>query len=235
MQKEQLAGMIDHAILHPTQGLEALKTECAIADKYQVASVCVKPYAVKEAVALLKDSKVMVGTVIGFPHGNSSLAVKVAEAEQACDDGAEEIDMVVNNGKVTDADWDYVLEEISAVNQAVMAKGALVKVIFENAYLQDEQIIKLCELCSQAKVAFVKTSTGFGFIKAESGDMKALGATAHHVELMRQHSDATVEVKAAGGIKTMDDMIRLNALGATRFGTSSTQVILEGYENKGAY
>lgn len=234
MTKEQIAKMIDHAILHPTQGKDALKEECKVAVKYNVASVCVKPYAVKEAAELLKNSTVMVGTVVGFPHGNSSINIKVAEAKQACDDGAEEIDMVINQGKVTDGDWDYLFEEISMVNNAVKEKGKIVKVIFETAYLLDNEIIKLCKTCSKAGVAFVKTSTGFGYVKTKDG-MTALGANAHHIDLMRKNCDKPVEVKASGGIKSLADIEKLHELGATRFGTSSTKNILEGLESNSIY
>ena len=235
MNKQQIAKMIDHAILHPTQGLEALKTECAVAKYYHVASVCVKPYAVKEAVELLQGSDVMVGTVIGFPHGNSSTAIKVAEAKQACSDGAVEIDMVINNGKVTDNDWDNILNEIISVNSVVKANQGIVKIIFETAYLSDEQIIKLCELCEIAKVAFVKTSTGFGFVKTDTGNMEALGATVHHIDLMRKHTSREMEVKASGGVRNLEDIEKLHALGATRFGTSSTKAILEGIKTDVTY
>lgn len=220
--------MIDHSLLHPTMTDAMLKQECEVAKKYDVASVCIKPYAVKAAVQWLKGTDVLVGTVIGFPHGNSTIAIKVKETEQAIADGAKEIDMVVNIGKVLSEDWGYIEKEISAINSATVNGGAILKVIFENDYLPNDKFkIKLCQICSQVKVAFVKTSTGYGFVKGSDGKYSYQGATDHDLKLMRQHSAPEVQIKAAGGIRTLDDLLRVRALGVTRVGATATIAILE--------
>lgn len=225
---KELAKMIDHSLLHPTMTDAILKQECEVAKKYDVASVCIKPYAVKDAVQWLKGTAVLVGTVIGFPHGNSTIAIKVKETEQAIADGAREIDMVVNIGKVLSEDWDYVQTEISAINEATVAGGAILKVIFENDYLPDDKFkIKLCEICSKIKVAFVKTSTGYGFVKGSDGKYSYQGATEHDLKLMRQYSAPEVQVKAAGGVRTLDDLLKVRELGVTRVGATATIAILE--------
>lgn len=225
---KELAKMIDHSLLHPTMIDAILKQECEVAKKYNVASVCIKPYAVKEAVAWLKGSDVLVGTVVGFPHGNSTIEVKVNETEQAIADGAREIDMVVNIGKVLGEDWDYIKREISAINAATVSRGAILKVIFENDYLQEDKYkIKLCEICNEIKVAFVKTSTGYGFVKGSDGKYSYRGATEYDLKLMRKYSALEVQVKAAGGIRTLDDLLKVRELGVTRVGATATMAILE--------
>jgi deoxyribose-phosphate aldolase len=162
----EIAKMIDHSLLHPTMTDADLREGCELALKYDVASVCVKPYAVAMAAQLLTGSNVLVGTVIGFPHGNSATNIKIAETVQACQDGAVEIDMVVNIGKVLGEDWAYVQEEIKAVHDACKAHGAILKVIFENDFLPDDRFkIRLCEICTAVGAEFVKTSTGYGFVK----------------------------------------------------------------------
>ncbi|MDZ7372003.1 MAG: deoxyribose-phosphate aldolase [candidate division KSB1 bacterium] len=224
----ELAKMIDHSLLHPTMTDKQLKEGCALAAKYHVASVCIKPYAVKQAVQWLKGSDVAVGTVIGFPHGNSTVEIKVAETERACLDGATEIDMVVNIGKVLSQDWDYVEQEIGAVLDACRRRKALLKVIFENDFLpEDEYKITLCKICSRLGVDFVKTSTGYGFVRAEDGHYHYFGATDHDLKLMREHCDPKVQVKAAGGVRTLDDLLRVKELGVTRVGATATAAILE--------
>jgi deoxyribose-phosphate aldolase len=224
----ELAKMIDHSLLHPTMTDRDLEEGCAIARKYDVASVCIKPYAVADAVRWLEGSDVLVGTVIGFPHGNSSLPIKIAETLKACKDGATEIDMVVNIGKVLQGDWDYVRSEIQAITETCHANGAIVKVIFENDYLpEDASKIKLCELCSEVGADFVKTSTGYGFVKLPDGHYGYQGATEHDLKLMRAHSAPNVQVKAAGGVRSLDDLLRVRALGVTRVGATATIAILE--------
>ena len=223
---KDLAKMIDHSLLHPTMTDEILKAGCETAKKYDVASVCIKPYAVKMAKELLKGSDVKVGTVIGFPHGNSSTKIKVAEALQACEDGATEIDMVINIGKALGGDWDFVKNEIDQINKAVLSKGAILKVIFENDFLKDEHIIKLCEICNDCNVAFVKTSTGYGFVKQENGMYSYKGATLPHLKLMRKHTKPSIEVKAAGGVRTLKELITVKALGVSRVGATATETIL---------
>jgi len=220
--------MIDHSILHPTMTDEDLKRECEVAKKYDVASVCVKPYAVKQAVEYLKGTDVEIGCVIGFPHGNSSIEVKVFETQKAVEDGATEIDMVVNIGKVLGGQWDYVEEELASVVKVTKENNAILKVIFENDYLtDDEPKIKLCEICSKLKIDYVKTSSGFGFVKGEDGKYSYLGATEHDLKLMRKHSDPAVKVKAAGGVRTLDGLIKVQELGCTRCGATATIKILE--------
>jgi deoxyribose-phosphate aldolase len=223
----ELAKMIDHSILQPTHTDKDLEKQCEIALKYDVASVCVKPYAVKLAVSKLKGSSVAVGCVIGFPHGNSATKVKVFEAEQACHDGAKEIDMVINIGKALGGAWDYVEEEIKAVTDICHDHYAIVKVIFETDYVTNtEDKIHLCEICTRAGADFVKTSTGYGFVKQPDGNFNYKGATLADVELMRKHSGPKVQVKCAGGVRTLDDLLKMKAAGATRSGATATEAIL---------
>jgi deoxyribose-phosphate aldolase len=224
----QLAKMIDHSILHPTLTDEDLKRECAVALKYDVASVCVKPYAVKQAVDLLKGSDVLVGCVIGFPAGNSSITVKVFEAEQACNDGAVEIDMVINIGKALQGDWDYISDEIKSVTSACHKRGAIVKVIFETDYVTREaDIVKLCQICTEVSADYVKTSSGFGFVKQQNGDYNYKGATIPVLELMKKASGPKVKVKAAGGVRTLDQLLAVQAAGCSRCGATATATIME--------
>jgi deoxyribose-phosphate aldolase len=224
----EIAKMIDHSLLHPTMTDAELKAGCEVAVAYDVASVCIKPYAVRQAVEWLKGSSVAVGTVIGFPHGNSSPYIKVAETEQVCRDGATEVDMVVNIGKVLSEDWAFVKQEIAAVLAVTRKHKALLKVIFENDFLpEDQHKIRLCEICSELKVDFVKTSTGYGMVKTPDGHYSYQGATEHDLKLMRKHSDPAVEVKAAGGVRTLEDLLKVKELGVTRIGASATVAIVE--------
>lgn len=224
----EIAKMIDHSLLHPTMSDEQLQAGCELAKQFDTASVCIKPYAVKKAVEWLEGSDVLVGTVIGFPHGNSSTEIKIAECEQACEDGAVEIDMVVNVGKVLSEDWTFVKDEIAAIQTLCQKYGAALKVIFENDFLPEDRFkIKLCEICTEVGVAFVKTSTGYGFVKGSDGKYSYAGATDHDLKLMRKHSGPEVQVKAAGAVRTLDDALRVKALGVTRIGASATQAIVE--------
>jgi deoxyribose-phosphate aldolase len=230
---KELAKMIDHSILQPTHTDEDLKKQCEVALKYDVASVCVKPYAVKMAAALLKGSTVEVGCVIGFPHGNSSTEVKVFEAENACKDGATEIDMVINIGKALGGAWDYVENEIKAVTDICHKNKSIVKVIFENDFVtRTEDKIRLCEICTKVGADFVKTSTGYGFVKQPNGDFNYKGATLADVELMRKHSGPAVRVKCAGGVRTLDDLLKMKAAGAVRSGATATETILNDAKNR---
>ncbi len=224
---ESLAKMIDHSLLHPTMTDEILKEECAVAVKYNVASVCIKPYAIPIAIEALKNSDVLVGSVIGFPHGNSSTRIKTAEAVAAVLAGAVEIDMVINIGKALGGDWNYVENEIRAVNDAVTGNGALLKVIFENDFLGEVEIIRLCEICSNIRVAFVKTSSGYGFTKQENGMYSYNGATSADLKLMRKHTAPEVEVKAAGGIRTLKDLVYVKSIGVRRVGATATAIMME--------
>lgn len=224
----EIAKMIDHSILHPTLTDDDLRRECEVAGKYNVASVCVKPYAVKQAAELLRGSEVLVGCVIGFPAGNSSIEVKAFETETACRDGAVEIDMVINIGKALQEDWNYIEEEIKTVVETSHRYGAITKVIFETDFIKkDDQKIKLCKICSKVKADYVKTSTGFGFVKDPDGKFSYTGATAHDLELMRKHSAPEVKVKAAGGVRTLTDLLKFKELGISRCGATATVSMLE--------
>ncbi len=224
----EIAKMIDHSILHPSLTDDDLRRECETAKKYNVASVCVKPYAVTMAVELLKESDVLVGCVIGFPAGNSAIKVKVFETETACKDGAVEIDMVINIGKALQGAWDYVEEEIKSVVGTCHRMGAATKVIFETDFItRDEHKIKLCEICSKVGADYVKTSTGFGFVKGPDGKFSYTGATAHDLMLMRKHSDTRVKIKAAGGVRTLADLLKYKELGISRCGATATPAIME--------
>ena len=233
--KLEIAKMIDHSLLHPTMDDQTLREGIELARKYHVASVCIKPYAVKMAAEMLHGSDVMVCTVIGFPHGSSRVDVKVYETERAIDDGAEEIDMVVNIGKVLSEDWDYVTNEIASIVAVTKKHGAALKVIFENDFLSNDlHKIKLCEICSQLKVEFVKTSTGYGFNKQSDGSYGYKGATHDDLVLMRKHSDPGVEVKAAGGVRTLEDTLMVRKLGVTRIGATATEAIILAVDGKKA-
>jgi deoxyribose-phosphate aldolase len=177
----------------------------------------------------VRGSPVLVSTVIGFPHGGTTTETKVAETELACRQGAREVDMVVNIGKVLSGDWDYVERDIREVVQAARQAGAITKVIFETGLLPDDETkIRLCKISEAAGAAFVKTSTGFGYVKRPDGSLAATGATEHDVRLMRTHCSAAVQVKASGGIRNYDDARRFVDLGATRLGTSATKEIAAG-------
>lgn len=212
-----IAKMIDHSLLNPTLTDEELEAGCLLARQYDVASVCIKPYYLKRCAELLAGSTVAPSTVIGFPHGGHKTALKVAEAREALADGGKELDMVVNIGKVLSEDWDYVREDIRAVTEAAHTGGAIIKVIFENCYLQDEQKIRLCEICGEVGADFVKTSTGYG-----TG-----GATIEDLKLMRQHSPPQVKVKAAGGVRTLDALLEVRAVGVSRCGATRTAAMLD--------
>jgi len=225
---KELAKMIDHSILHPTMTDEDLKRECAVAEKYDVASVCVKPYMVKQAVELLNGTEVLVGCVIGFPAGNSTIEVKTFEAEKACKDGAVEIDMVINIAKALQNNWDYIKEEIGSVTEVSHKNGAIVKVIFETDYVsKKEDIIKLCEICTKVEADYVKTSSGFGFVKQENGDYNYTGATIENLTLMKVSSGPKVKVKAAGGVRSLDGLIAVQQAGCARCGATATIAIME--------
>jgi len=228
-----LAKMIDHSLLHPTMTDEQVRDGCLLARRFGAASACVKPYSVPQAAELLAGSDVLVCAVAGFPHGNSHTGIKVAEAERAMAEGATEIDVVVNVGKVLGGQWDEVAAEVGTVNEACVARGAALKVIFENDYLQDDHIVRLCEVCSAAGVAFVKTSTGYGFVKQPDGSYNYKGATDAHLRLMRRHCPTAVRIKAAGGVRTLDDMLKVRAIGVSRIGATATEAILRDAIRRG--
>ena len=213
----EIAKMVDHSLLPPSLTDEDLEYGCKMALEYNCASVCIMPYYLKRCAELLKGSTVKASTTIGFPHGGHTTAIKAAEAERALLDGCEELDMVVNISKVLSGDWDYVRQDLRAVIDVAHAQGQKVKVIFENCYLKDVHKIRLCEICAEVGADWVKTSTGFG----------PSGATIEDVKLMRAHSPAHVQVKAAGGIRELDKLLAFRALGAYRVGASRTKFILE--------
>lgn len=222
-----IAGMIDHSILQPTTTDKDLEEGCKIAIQYKTASVCIKPYWVKRTVELLAGSGIPTCTVIGFPHGSQTIETKVFETREACINGAKEIDMVLNIGKVVQGDWDYVTDEITRINAETVSHGAILKVIFENDYLVDAQKIKLCQICSQIPVAFVKTSTGYGYTKGDDGKFSTKGATLADCKLMLDHVAPGVQVKAAGGIRSLDELIKMKDIGVTRIGATATAMIVE--------
>ena len=223
-----LAKMIDHSILHPTMTDDDLIRECKVALKYNVASVCVKPYAVSLAARILKNSDVLVGSVIGFPAGNSAIEVKVFEAVKACNDGAVEIDMVINIAKAMQADWDYIEQEIDEITKACHDNGAIVKVIFETDYISKEEDIRmLCEICTRVGADYVKTSSGFGFVKGDDGKYSYTGATISNLKLMKSSVGPKVKVKAAGGVRTLDQLIAVQEVGCSRCGATATISIME--------
>jgi deoxyribose-phosphate aldolase len=225
---KEVAKMIDHSLLHPTMTDAELTAGCQLAKEYDVAAVCIKPYFVKETTALLAGSDVKVCSVIGFPHGNGTIAAKVFETKLACKDGATEIDMVVNAGKVLGEDWRYVKKEINAINKECLKHGAILKVIFENDFItKDRHKIKLCKICNTVGVAFIKTSTGYGYVKQANGDYNYKGATDADLKLMRKYADPGVQIKAAGGVRTLDGLLHVRELGCTRLGASATVAIME--------
>ncbi|MBI5723221.1 MAG: deoxyribose-phosphate aldolase [Planctomycetes bacterium] len=228
-----IAKMIDHSLLHPTMTDKDIQSGCELAKKYRVATACVKPYATAMAAKILAGSGVGVCPVVAFPHGNSPTAIKVRETEHVVRDGACEVDMVINVGKALGGDWDYVASDIKAVNDAAVSGRAILKVIFETDYLQDEHIIRLCKICSEIRVAFVKTSTGYGFVKQADGNYNYKGATDHNLALMRKNCPAGIQIKAAGGVRTLDDLLRVRTLGVSRIGATATQAIIEEAQKRG--
>ncbi|MCA9271277.1 MAG: deoxyribose-phosphate aldolase [Planctomycetales bacterium] len=209
--------MIDHSLLSPALSADELEAGIDVALAYDVASVCIMPYALKRCAERLSGSGVMPSTTIGFPHGGHATAVKRAEAIQAIDDGCQELDMVVNISQAKSGAWDYVQNDIAAVVTVAHDAGRKVKVIFENCYLTDEEKIALCRICSEVNADWVKTSTGYG-----TG-----GATHEDLKLMRAHAAPHVQVKAAGGVRDFDALLAVRALGVTRCGASRTQAMLD--------
>jgi len=213
----EIAKMIDHSLLNPTLTEEALRSGCELALAYDVASVCIMPYWLKPCADILKGSTVAPSTTIGFPHGGHCLQTKIAEARKALEDGGLELDMVVNISQVLSGNWTYVKSEIRELTDITHQAGAKIKVIFENAYLSDEHKIRLCEICGEVGADWVKTSTGYA----------PSGATNEDLILMRRHSPPTVQVKAAGGVRTLDRLLEVRSLGATRAGATATATILD--------
>ena len=212
-----IAKMIDHSILAPTATIQDLETGIALALEYDVASVCLVPSHLKRCAEPLAGSDVKASTTIGFPHGGHATAAKAAEARIALADGAVELDMVVNLHRVLSGDWEFVKSDIRAVLDETHARGAKLKVIFENCYLNEAQKIRLCEISGELGVDWVKTSTGFG----------TSGATLDDLRLMRRNSPPAVQVKASGGVKTLEFVLAAREIGVTRCGSSRTRELLD--------
>jgi deoxyribose-phosphate aldolase len=217
--ERDIAKTIDHSLLRPELDDAFIEDGCRLAARYDVASVCVRPADVRRAAELLRGSDVAVGTTIGFPHGNHRTEVKVLEARQAMADGATELDMVLRIGALKSGRDDDVLDDVQAVVDVGHAGGAIVKVIFENAYLTDDEKIRACRITAAAGGDFVKTSTGFA----------ATGATNDDLRLMRANTPAHIQVKAAGGVRTLDALLEVMALGVTRIGATATEAIIEDF------
>lgn len=215
---EQLAKTIDHSLLRPELTTDEVRAGCELAARYRVASVCVKPCDVPLAARLLAGSGVLVGTVVGFPHGSAATASKVFEARHALEQGAAELDMVLNIGWLRSGDEAAVHDDIAAVVEAAAGR-ALVKVILENAYLSDAQKLAGSRLVERAGADFVKTSTGFA----------PSGATIPDLQLMRGAVSPRVQVKAAGGVRTLDALIDVLRVGVTRVGATATAAILDDF------
>jgi deoxyribose-phosphate aldolase len=215
-----IAARIDHAILKPEFTRADVDAELAIARRFGVFSVCVRPSDIAYAVDSLAGSGVLTGTVIGFPHGTTSTAAKVAESAKALDDGASELDMVLNIGRLRSDDIAYVEQDIRAVVTVAAERDALVKVILETVFLNDAQIVAASQAAERAGAAFVKTSTGFA----------GGGATMHDLALMRSAVSPAVRIKASGGVRGLDTVLEMLSIGVDRFGTSATATILADVE-----
>ncbi|HKD59987.1 MAG TPA: deoxyribose-phosphate aldolase, partial [Terracidiphilus sp.] len=214
---EDVAGMLDHSLLNPSLTTQELEEGCALALRYQVASVCIMPFALRRCADMFGGSSVKASTTIGFPHGGHTTGIKLAEARQALADGAQELDAVINISKARSGDWGYVQEELAALTYAAHSAGAKIKVIFENAYLDDPAKIRLCEICGEIGADWVKTSTGFA----------PSGSTIADLRLMRKHSPPNVQLKAAGGVRDFDTLLAIRTIGVTRVGATRTQSMLE--------
>jgi len=212
-----IAKMIDHSLLNPTLTAQELDEGIALAIRYDVASVCILPFALAQCSARLAGTNVNPSTTIGFPHGGHTTSTKIAEARQALADGGKELDVVINISRARSGAWQSVREELARLTEIIHAGGARIKVIFENAYLEDAAKIQLCEICGELGVDWVKTSTGYA----------PGGATLADLELMRKHTPANVQVKAAGGIRDLDSLLAVRAIGVSRVGATRTQTMLE--------
>jgi deoxyribose-phosphate aldolase len=213
----EIAALIDHSLLRPELTDEDVRRGCALAEGYGTWSVCVRPADITLASRLLAGTNVVIGTVVGFPHGSSATASKLFETGRALDDGAREVDMVINIGKLRSGAHGYVEDEITQIAEATHSAHGLVKVILENAYLTDEQIVAASRIGERAGAEFIKTSTGFA----------PGGATVHDLALMVGATSPRVRIKAAGGVRTLDRLLELCALGVTRFGATATAAILD--------
>jgi deoxyribose-phosphate aldolase len=222
--ERDIAKAIDHSLLRPELDDRFVEDGCRLAAEYHVASVCVRPADVRRAKAILGETDVAVGTVIGFPHGNHLTSTKVFEAQQALADGAVELDMVIQIGALKSGRDDDVQADIEAIVEVAHASGAIVKVIFENAYLTDDEKVRACRLSEAAGADFVKTSTGFA----------PGGATHDDLRLMRANTSPHVQVKAAGGVRTLDALLEVMALGTARIGATATRTIIDDFRARKA-
>ncbi len=217
VQYTDIAGMIDHSMLKPFTTDSEVIAGCELANEYHVASVCVRPSDLPLAKEVLKNSEVLVTTVIGFPHGTDTTEAKLAEADDAINKGAVELDVVINIGKLKSGNENYVAIELQAIIDLAHSRDVKVKVIFENYYLTNEEKIVLCEICNRIRPDWVKTSTGFG-----TG-----GATIEDLKLMRKHCNAAIQIKASGGIRDLETILKMREIGCTRIGLSGTKAILD--------
>jgi deoxyribose-phosphate aldolase len=224
LKERDIAKTIDHSLLKPELDDRFVEDGCRLAAEYDVASVCVPPVHVRRAAAILTGTDVAVGTVVGFPHGYATTDAKVAETRQALADGATEIDMVIQIGALKSGRDQDVQADIAAVVDVAHAAGAIVKVIFENAYLTDDEKTRACHLTEAAGADFVKTSTGFA----------ASGATHDDLRLMRANTSPHIQVKAAGGVRTLDGLLEVMALGVTRIGATQTKPIIDDFRARKA-
>jgi deoxyribose-phosphate aldolase len=219
-----IAKSIDHSLLGPSMSHHELEAGCALGVQYDVASICILPYYVARLSELLRETTVKTSTTIGFPHGGHATRAKLAETEVAIDDGAVELDVVVNISKVVSDDFGYVERELRALTKLVHERGRIIKVIFETAYLDGPRKKALCAIVGEVGADYAKTSTGFG----------PSGATVADIELMRAHCAPNVAIKASGGIRDLDAVLALHAGGATRVGTSRTREILDEWRRRAA-
>ena len=216
---QQIAGMIDHSLLKPTITIAELDAGCKKAVEYNVASVCIMPHYLEPCAKILAGTSTKASTTIGFPHGGHTTGTKIAEVHAALKDGGQELDIMVNISRVLSGDWNYVRDEIERLTKTTHDAGQKVKIIFENCYLNDDQKIRLCEICGELGTDWVKTSTGFG-----TG-----GATDDDLRLMRKHSPEHVQVKAAGGVRTLQRLLEVRDIGVTRVGATTTFEILDEF------
>src|SRR5664279_9590 len=214
---EAIAKMIDHSLLNPSLTTREFEQGCLLAVRYDVASVCILPYYLARCAELLARTTVNASTTIGFPHGGHTTAIKLAEAREALNDGGQELDVVINISKARSGDWQFVRNELDQLTECIHASGAKIKVIFENAYLEDASKIRLCEMCGEIGADWVKTSTGYA----------PSGATLPDLELMRKYSPPSIQVKAAGGIRDLDALLTVRAIGVSRIGATRTETMLE--------
>lgn len=219
---EQVAKMIDHSLLNPTLTAAELDEGCALALRYDVASVCILPYALARCAQMLAGSDVRASTTIGFPHGGHTTAVKLAEAREALKNGAQELDVVINISKARSCDWQYVSDELGALTEETHNAGAKIKVIFENAYLDEAAKIRLCGIAGEIHADWVKTSTGYA----------PTGATIPDLVLMRKYAPPTVQVKAAGGVRDLGTLLQIREIGVTRAGATRTASMLDECRNR---